>query len=100
MSTRTRFWLSWYEKSEDYRPLNDPPNERILGWWNTGFSPGYTTIVALVEAYTEEAAWAAVEGDWPGASKEIRFCEDKGRDYVVTSDRYPLKDWEKQRMGL
>ena len=31
-----RFWMSWIVKEEDYRPLTFPPNEAILGWWNTG----------------------------------------------------------------
>lgn len=29
-----RFWLSWHQPTEDYRPLTDPPVEGVLGWWH------------------------------------------------------------------
>lgn len=97
-----RYWLSWYEHSEDNRPLTDPPNEQILGWWETGFGDDYYTMVALVEAESEEAAWAAVEKDWPKASENAnrRFCEERDKTFTIVSDRFPLKDWAKKRMGL
>ena len=92
-----RFWLSWYEESEDYRPLTFPPNEAILGWWCSGYcSDDSSTIVALVEAGSEEAAWKAVRLDWPEAVRE-RFCEAR-EDSYLPGDRFPLSDWMKERI--
>lgn len=34
---RNRWWLSWVQTTEDVRPLTDPPNENILGWWCSGY---------------------------------------------------------------
>jgi hypothetical protein len=85
----TRYWLSWYDESFDYRPVKYPPNEAILGWWCTGLDHrDRATICALVQASSEHEAWAAVAKDWPQSS-EHRFIEDRGPDYVITSDRFP-----------
>ncbi len=91
-----KYWLSWYQPTEDARPLTYPPNKSILGWWNSGSrcSDDAHTICALVDAQSEDAAKKAVTKDWPEA-KEWRFCaESDGK----LSDRFPLSDWMKERM--
>jgi hypothetical protein len=94
-----RFWVSWYESvsPDDYRPLHDPPNAAILGWWCSGYrGDDIPTLCALLEAESEAAARKAVGEDWPG-EKEWRFCEERAGDYVP-GDRFPLSPWMRQRL--
>lgn len=94
-----RFWMSWYEPLEDYRPMTYPPNEAVLGWWCTGYNDrNEPTLCALVQAETESLAWSAIEQDWPELIQ--RFCEPVASDYKITSDRFPVADWMRARMGL
>ena len=92
-----RYWVSWYQPTEDERPLTFPPNESILGWWNSGqrLEPAAWTICAVVEAKTEAAAKKTVRKDWPEA-KEWRFVEEVEPDYRP-GDRFPLGAWMKPR---
>jgi len=88
--------MSWYCYDEDYRPLTYPPNEAILGWWCSGSGfhskdKEYNTIVAMVDAKTENEAWSAVFQDWPGIDK--RFCEPQVKDAWQLSNRFILADW-------
>lgn len=108
-----RFWLSWLESAEDYRPLTYPPNEAVLGWWMTGTAydkatkegglEGYrgTTICALVSAENEETAKEAIRKDWPGAMSEenTRFCRQVEPTYLP-NNRFKLADWQRERLGL
>ena len=86
------FWLSWYQPTEDYRPLKFPPNEAVLGWWCSGerCSGGAATLVAEVLAVDEAEAKAVVVKDWPEA-REWRFCKESATPH--SSDRFPPSDW-------
>ena len=89
-----RFWLSWIEPSEDYRPLTFPPNAAILGWWCSGYGDA-AILCAAVEAKSEDAAWKAVAKDWPG-TKRKRFCDEKDAEWRP-GDRFPLSEWMESR---
>jgi len=93
-----RFWMSWYETSEDYRPVTFPPNEHILGWWCTGvrLEDEASTICAWVEANDEEEAKDYIYEDWPG-EHEYRFTEQVDGDWVP-GDRFPLSPWMEERI--
>lgn len=93
----TLFWLSWYQPTEDHRPLEYPPNDAVLGWWCSGSrcSDGAKTIVAMVREETEDAAKKAIKKDWPEAT-EWRFCNTV--ENTTMNDRFPLSDWMVQRM--
>jgi len=98
-SSKTRYWVSWYQPTEDYRPLSDPPNQNILGWWCSGsrLSDDARTLCAVVLAVDEEHAKTAVTVDWPEAV-QWRFVEEKSIDFVP-GDRFPIGDgWERQRL--
>ena len=88
-----RFWISWRQPTEDYRPLTDPPHPQVLGWWCSG----HTTLCAAVEANSEVEARMYVRIAWPEAS-EWRFCEEKPADFVP-GDRFPLSDWMRERFA-
>ena len=95
-----RFWISWYQPTEDYRPLADPPNAAVLGWWCSGYrcSDEAATLCALVAAEDERRAEAAVKVDWPEA-EEWRFCEERADDWRPT-DRFPIEsEWARERIG-
>lgn len=99
MSTneRSRFWISWEERSPDHRPLTDPPNVAILGWWCSGYGDGYATLCALVEARSERAAKAAVDQDWPAVGRRVwRFVEERDADWLP-GDRFPMSGWMRTR---
>ncbi len=95
-----RFWLGWEEKSQDYRPLTDPPNGAILGWWKSGEAGdgSHSTLCAWIDAENESAAKQAVILDWPG-SPVWRFCNMPLAGFVP-GDRFPLSDWMKKRAGV
>lgn len=94
-----RYWTSWTQESEDYRSINFPPNESILGWWVTGYAGDGVTICALVEAESRELAEKSILEEWPEAldSGDWRLFEDRENDYVP-GDRFPLSDWMKGRI--
>lgn len=100
-----RFWLSWEETSEDYRPISDPPNRAVLAWWCSGEAGdgSYSTLVALVEAESEDRAKLAIALSWPVEKKvttwrKWRFCNEVGFDYRPT-DRFPItKPWQRERV--
>ena len=98
-----RYWVSWLCESEDYRPINYPPNERILGWWCTGSdSKDRATLVAVVKASTEESARDFIFADWPEAeatttSEGWRFFNLIDKPNWRPGDRFPLDDWMEGR---
>ena len=86
-------WVSWYQPTEDYRPIGFPPNEKVLGWWCTGSGAKGATIVAVVFADNDAAAKEAVLVDWPEV-EEWRFCEDMAESKLTQlSTRFPVSDW-------
>ena len=93
-----RFWLSWVQPTEDYRPLTYPPNAAILGWWCSGYDNGdRATLGALVEARSERDAKRAVHQDWPEATG-WRFVEERPSDWLP-GDRFPLDPWMQERLA-
>lgn len=94
----TRFWVSWYQTTEDYRPISYPPNENVLAWWCTGQSDSGATLCAVVAAPDEHHAMKAIQTDWPEMN-EWRFCDVKDPDWAPRSDRFPLKDWQVERLA-
>jgi hypothetical protein len=94
----SRFWVSWYQPTEDYRPLTYPPNNHILGWWCSGHAEVGSTICAAIEAENEEAAREAVLKDWPEAFdvEDWRFINEKPNDWKP-GDRFSLSDWMIER---
>lgn len=95
------YWISWYQLTEDHRPLRFPPGKHILGWWCTGYrgSDNAATLVAAVAAQSKEQAEWMIDFDWaaPVGGKQIewRFCEEL--DELKTSSRFPLNDWMEER---
>lgn len=87
-------WISWYQPTEDHRPLQYPPTPAILAWWQTGDSDKGAVLVALVDAETEESAKEHVQVNWPEAN-EWRFCDDKADK--TFGNRFPVSDWMAER---
>lgn len=88
------FWISWYQPTEDHRPLTYPPNESVLGWWCSGSTDDSSVLCALVRAKDEDDAKAAITKDWPEAN-DWRFCNEKPD--LSLSDRFMLTDWMEPR---
>lgn len=94
-------WVSWYQPSGDYRPIDYPPPMPILAWWCTGSSEEAWTLCAIVAADDAESAMVAVTspGAWPDAGRE-RFNEDLDIDLskpLPMGDRFPVSEWMRQR---
>ena len=89
-------WISWFQPTDDHRPLTFPPNKHILGWWCTGTRgvDAASTMVAMVNVKSDSEAKDAIKVDWPEAN-EWRFCETKFN--LALSDRFPLDGWAKER---
>ena len=87
-----RFWISWYQPTDDYRPVTVPPKSEVLGYWCSGYrgSDDAATMCAWVVAGSEDEANALISSEkyWPEA-EEWRFCNEV-EDEWVPSDRFPL----------
>jgi hypothetical protein len=92
------WWVSWCEKSPDYRPVGYPPNEAILGWWCSGEAGdgSYWTLCAWVRAPTLAKVGAAVRRDWPGR-KTWRFQTPAEPGWRPTN-RFRVEGWMIERV--
>lgn len=92
------FHISWYQHTEDYRPLTFPPNEDVLSWWCSGYSDDGAIIVAYVTGVDEASALSAVQKDWPEmtADNDLRFLNQA--THYVDSGRFPIPDWGEERV--
>lgn len=92
------YWVSWYQPTDDERPLRFPPNDAVLGWWNSGMrlDDNAHTLCAWVSAQDEDAAKAAVKQEWPEAA-EWRFCEK--REHISYGGRFQPTHWMIPRMA-
>lgn len=70
------YWLSWVQPGSDHRPLTDPPNESIRGWWIERRVDNGTILYAMVKAPDEQAAKAVVNVYWPEAVEWL-FCTER-----------------------
>lgn len=94
------FWLSWYQPTQDYRPITYPPTEPVLSWWCSGFATDgesdTATLCAAVLATDEAMAKAAILKSWPEAA-EWRFCNERELSWRP-GDRFPItQQWERER---
>lgn len=96
----SRFWCSWYQPGEDYRPITYPPPPNILGWWKSGETDEAATLCAVVEADNAVQAIGHIRNAkaWPEAN-DFRFA-DRAEDGWIPGDRFPLSDWMKPRFGV
>ncbi len=102
MKKARRFWLSWSQPTNDFRPLTDPPEPGVLGWWCSGYdASNYATLCALVEASTIQGAKAIVRRSWPEAppKAEAWRIEDERLPDWLPGDRFPIdKGWMQERI--
>lgn len=91
------WWVSWWQPGDDYRPTGWPPPAPVLAYWCSGERGDddniESSLVALVEAPDEDAAWAAIlnPAAWPEAG-ERRFCNERDR-VSPPSDRFRAPKW-------
>ena len=98
-ATMHRYWISWIQPGDDYRPLTFPPNEQILGWWCSGYdADDNATLCAVVSAANDEDAQDAVRTDWPEA-EQWRFISQREEGFMP-GDRFVLEPWMKERLGV
>jgi hypothetical protein len=98
------WWVSWEEvdSHDDPRPLHDPPNEAVLGWWCSGFrgDGSAAMMCALIAAPSSAALETAIAKDWPAKKARVwRFQNEVAHDFVL-SDRFQPKEWMRKRMKL
>lgn len=89
--TLKRFWISWYQPTEDYRPIYPKGDKEPLGhlYWCTGErADGASTMCAVVDAKDESEAKLTIKKYWPEAN-EWRFCEERPYNWLPGSDRFP-----------
>lgn len=92
-----RFWVSWVQRTNDYRPIGYPPHKPVLGWWCSGYdSQDNAILVALVEVKDEEDAQKVVSKEWPEWDG-WRFIDEVDSDFKP-SNRFQLSDWMKERI--
>jgi hypothetical protein len=93
MKAKPRFWLSWPQPTPDFRPLTDPPDSRVIGWWCSGYDCHDTAILcALVCAANLGEAKSAVRVSWPEAPSRGQSwrIEDEHAPDWVPGDRFPM----------
>lgn len=89
-----RFWLSWQQEGEDYRPVKWPPPDGVLAFWCSGFAGdlSYSCVVAIVDAPNEAKAKSIITKAWKPGVGEWRFCREYGKD-EPPGDRFPAPEW-------
>jgi hypothetical protein len=95
----SRYWISWWEPSEDADALDIPADMpvRLLGEWDSGHRDvrrvdrrepeEQTSMVALVEAENDGMAQYAIEST--RTVVEWRFREPRADDWTP-GDRFPM----------
>lgn len=86
-----RFWISWYQPTEDYRPVKWPLPPEIPGFWCSGYgADDAATLCAVVDAPTEASAKRIIQAkrNWPETHR-WRFCEGKEPGWMPPPDRFP-----------
>lgn len=87
------FWISWWQPTEDYRPVYDPSRESEPfnhNYWCSGSDgSGDWSMCALLKAKNKADAKARIKKYWPEADV-FRFCDEKP-DGWTPSDRFPMK---------
>jgi hypothetical protein len=89
-----RYWVSWVQVTEDYRPMNFPPHDRVLGWWKSGECEEGANLCAVVEGESELDACESIKQEWPECEDggDWRFFQEVDNDFHP-SDRFVLSDW-------
>lgn len=95
-----RFWVSWLQDTDDFRPLTAPPNRSVIGWWRSGESDDFHVLCAVVDARNESEARDAILKDWPEALEQCdwRFFDARPLGWRP-NDRFPLEGWMLERFG-
>lgn len=88
MNDRRRFWISWYQPGDDFRPVVWPLPPAIPAYWCSGYAAQGATLCAVVDAPGKRAAERAICKAWAVSNVEWRFCSEKPRDWRP-GDRFP-----------
>ena len=90
-----RWWVSWYEPSEDYRPVTWPLPPEVAGYWCSGHEWGgaqRATLCAVVDSESDVAARRVINAAWAhDGSIDWRFCDEQPADWMPPDDRFPHK---------
>jgi len=88
-----KFWMSWYQPTEDWRPLKVPLPDGCH-FWCSGYrcSDDAATLCAMWVAESEDRAKAQIQEFWPEAD-EWRFVNEVESDWLP-GDRFPIADTE------
>jgi hypothetical protein len=89
--TVTRFWVSWVQPTDDYRPVKHPLPAH-LHYWCSGFdASGMPILCAMIDATTRINAEDQLMDYWPEvAGIEWRVFEEKESDWTP-GDRFPME---------
>jgi len=94
--------LSWYQPSDDHRPMTFPPPEPVIAWWCSGVSEQGATLIAIVRGQCELDAWVAIRNQqaWPdaGAERFVQYIDIDTTKPEPFGDRFPLSDWMRTRL--
>lgn len=82
------WWVSWYQPTEDHRPIISPPIKLFGWWWCTGYRchDEAATLVAFLEADNEKEAKKILEEYWPETIiAEWRFFDKTDKSIPYSS---------------
>lgn len=90
-----RWWVSWIQPTEDYRPIVYPPTD-LIGWWCSGYdSDDNAVLCAALDAPTQLAAENIIKAYWPESGYQQdgwRFFDSKPDDWLP-GERFQLPEW-------
>lgn len=102
----SRYWCSFYfigahGADSDYRPINFPPHEAILGYWNSGYRlyDEAITLCLLVQAETEDEAKNIIKIEWPESVSACWRFFNEHDNLWLPGDRFPISDWAEERIA-
>jgi len=88
MSTKKRFWVSWYTDEMGTWELHFP-------WWTSGYSDTFYIICAAVVAENEDQVREIIYScyDKRPDNLEFSFINERPDDWSPFNDRFQAKDW-------
>lgn len=87
-----RYWVSWVQPTEDFRPMMWPLPSN-MDYWCSGYdSDGMPILCALIDAESDVRAREQIAAYWPETTGVNWRTWDEKPDDWTPGDRFPLEN--------
>ncbi len=85
-----RWWVSWHQGGDDYRPVQWPLAKPLIAYWCSGHGEDSASLCLLAEADTAQEVDDAIMAYWPDRG-EMRFFEERAAGWTPEPSRFPMR---------